>query len=159
MADMPEDNGGGGEDTGRTQWLLKGILITTRETATECANRRGEKIGRWVERAVLRQIETERGDQLFSPALLAAPAAPAAELPPVLPEPIDAQRAKLALAALDTLGKAAGSGLQVPESVQKHVWALLGGALRQARGLKPRAAPVRDQTENGRVARLGRESA
>ncbi len=104
-------------------WTIKAISKAARDVATDAARRDGLTVGQWLEKAIIGYLDAG------SPVVVVSSSPPA---------PVDLVGLAAAMQAMKDVSAAAG--VQVPPQLAKDSQAAVRVALRQAKGLPPRAA-------------------
>lgn len=103
-------------------WTIKAISKAARDVATDAARRDGLTVGQWLEKAIIGYLDAG------SPVVVSSSP----------PAPVDLVGLAAAMQAMKDVSAAAG--VQVPPQLAKDSQAAVRVALRQAKGLPPRAA-------------------
>jgi hypothetical protein len=131
----------------RAPWTVKSMRKITTKKAMVYANKAGETMAEWLDRAIHAEADRQDGTRILPPNERSAspadgPGAVAVYTPRA---PVDvAALAELMQAALAT---AQASGVAPSKTMARHAQALVTAQLRQARGLPPRQT----KRENGQT--------
>lgn len=122
----------------RAPWTIKSVRVETRDLAVRSARAQGVTMGEWMDRAVPRQAEADKGNQVIPPG---QPGQSLTLLNPMperetMGKPVDSA----GLESLANMAMMLGKGADMPgiKGAARDAAALLRDKLREARGMPPR---------------------